>query len=670
LVFTAKDLASPTMRRMRGGLDSLSGTSEVAAARMTKAFKTIGVGAGIAAAGFVGLAILDRTTVAAGEFGKAIAEVSTLTDEATFSTAEMEKVTRGLALQFGAKTQGQAQALYQIVSAGASNAEEATALLTATNKLAIGGVTDLKTAADGLTTALNVYAATGLTAEEASDALFTAVRLGKTTVAELSDAMGRVLPTAGALGISFDEMLAAISAVTLGGLKTSEAVTGLKAALAGVQKPTADARKEAERLGIQFDAATLRTKGLNKFMRDIMETSGFTEDSFTKLFGSIEGLNAITALATSGGAKFNEIVAAMGEKTGATATAVEKMSGTMEFAQKRFARAREDLMLTIGQAIEPYKVAILDLGTRIFKVFTALPEPVKRFGVILLGLASASAVVVGGIIAIKGAIALLAVVGITALAPFLILAAKIILVIGAIVAVALVLRKAWETNFLGIRNVVAGFVEGLKSLWGFIVDLLRPAWDEFIGAIAEMKNRIVGILEMFGLFGDKTKATGGALQGFGKLLFGIFTFGFRVAAVFVRVWLWVQTKIIKILTPIFEIFAAIAATIATVGGAIGWFLGLGGGGAPAPAPIVVEGLPRRPAPEAPGSPGGAPFPAAAAVGRLVTERAPEAPAPARPGVQEFHTHVNVDGDRVVDAVERKRADDDLREGRLKTAFAR
>lgn len=658
------------MRRMRGGLDSLSGTSEESAARMTKAFKTIGVGAGIAAAGFVGLLVLNRTTVAAEEFGTAIAEVSTLVDEATFSTAEMEKITRALALQFGGKAPVQAKALYQIISAGASNAEEATALLTQTNKLALGGVTDLTTAADGLTTAMNVYAAQGLSAQEASDALFVAMKGGKTTIGELSEAMGRVLPTAGALGISFEEMLAAISAVTLGGLKTREAVTGLKAALAGVQKPTSEAGKEAKRLGIQFDAATLRAKGLNKFMRDIMESSGFTADSFTQLFGSIEGLNAITALATNEGAKFNEMIAAMGQKTGATDAAVDKMSGTMEFARKRFASARADMVLTIGKAIEPFKTAILDAGSRIFEVFTALPEPVKKFGVILLGLASASAVVVGGIIAIKGAIAALGVIGIVALAPLLIVAAKVLLVIGLLVAAALVLKKAWETNFLGIRNVVAGFVEGLRSLWGFIVDMLRPAWDEFIGAITVMKDRIVGILEMFGLFGDKTEATGSGLQKFGKILFGIFTFGFRVAAVFVRVWLWVQTKIIKILTPIFEMFAAIAGTIAQVGGVIGRFLGLGGGPAAGPE-IVVGEFKRRPAPEAPGAPGVAPLSAAGALRQLATaERAPETPAPARPGVQEFHTQVNIDGERVVDAVDRRRADDDLRGGRLKPAFAR
>lgn len=658
------------MRRIRGGLSDTAGTSEVAAAQMTKAFKTIGIGAGIAAAGIVGLAVLNRTTVAAEEFGTAIAEVSTLVDEATFSTATMAKITRTLALQFGGKAPVEAKALYQIISAGASNAEEATALLVQTNKLALGGVTDLTTAADGLTTAMNVYAAQGLTAKDASDALFVAMKGGKTTIGELSEAMGRVLPTAGALGISFDEMLAAISAVTLGGLKTREAVTGLKAALAGVQKPTAEAGKEAKRLGIQFDAATLRAKGLNRFMRDIMESSGFTADSFTQLFGSIEGLNAITALATNRGAKFTEMVAAMGRKTGATDAAVEKMSASMEFARKRFEAARADLVLTIGTAIEPFKVAVLDLGRRIFEAFTAIPEPVKRFGVVLLGLASSAAVVVGGIIAIKGAITLLGVIGITALAPFLLLAGKILLVIGLLVAVAFVLKAAWESNFLGVRNVVAGFVEGLKELWGFIVTMLKPAWDEFTAAISTFRNVIVEALTSIGLFGE---GTGGTMKGLGKAIFTIATIGIRVAAIFIKTWLWIQTRIIQVVARIIKEFGPLISTVKFVGGIISKVFGLGGD--ESPVGRVVPTLPELPARTGPTTPGGGggvtPFPAASALDRLVSERAPEtALQPERRGVRETIVQVNIDGDRVVESVDRRREDDRGRRGEMRPVFAR
>lgn len=656
------------MRRIRSGLSKTAGTSEAAAEKMTGAFKTIGVGAGIAAAGLVGLAVLNRTTVAAEEFGKAIGEVSTLVDEAAFSTAEMEKITRGLALRFGGKAPEQARALYQIISAGASGAEEATALLTQANKLALGGVTDLTTAADGLTTAMNVYAAQGMTARDASDAMFVAMKKGKTTIGELSEAMGRVLPIAGALGISFDEMLAAISAVTLGGLKTKEAVTGLKAALAGVQKPTKDARNEAERLGIQFDAAALRSKGLNTFMREIMETSGFTEDSFTKLFGSIEGLNAITALATNGGAKFTEIVTAMGQKTGATDAAVEKMAGTMEFARQRFEAAKAELVLTIGTAVEPFKVAVLDLGRRIFEVFTNLPEPVKKFGVLLVGLASGAALVVGGIIAIKGAVVALGLIGVTALAPFLLVAGKVILIVGALVAVALVLRKAWESNFLGIRNVVAGFVEGAMGLWDFIVRLLKPAWDEFTAAIGVFRAAVIGALTDLGLFPKTGAEAGGSLKSLGKIIFDVATVGIRVATFFIKIFMTVLSVVTYV----------VAGIVKVVGFLMKWSpLGLlfrlvGGAGKKEPtglgAPVRVGATEE---PTFTPTPTGTAPPGASALDRLLAERpGPEGAAPTRDGGVHTNVQVNIDGERVANAVERKRRDDMIRRGKLLDLFAR
>ena len=50
------------------------------------------------------------------------------------------------------------------------------------DKLATGGVTDVETAADGLTTVLNAYGAEAGSATDVSDALFVALKAGKATV--------------------------------------------------------------------------------------------------------------------------------------------------------------------------------------------------------------------------------------------------------------------------------------------------------------------------------------------------------------------------------------------------------------------------------------------------------------------------------------------------------
>ena len=87
----------------------------------------------------------------ANEFNTALAEVSTLLDNAAKEMPILEQNAKNLAATFGGSPTQQAQAFSQAISAGASNATDATAMLTAANKLALGGVTDVTTAVDGLT---------------------------------------------------------------------------------------------------------------------------------------------------------------------------------------------------------------------------------------------------------------------------------------------------------------------------------------------------------------------------------------------------------------------------------------------------------------------------------------------------------------------------------------
>ncbi len=95
------------------------------------------------------------------------------------------------------------------------------------NKLAVAGITDTFQAVDLLTTVLNGFQISAENSTQASDALFKAVRAGKTTINELSGAFGQVVPSASAAGASLDESLAAMAALTLAGQSTREAGTAL-----------------------------------------------------------------------------------------------------------------------------------------------------------------------------------------------------------------------------------------------------------------------------------------------------------------------------------------------------------------------------------------------------------------------------------------------------------
>ena len=272
---------------------------------------------------------LGRMADEAREFGKAMGEVNTLLSD----TSQLERVNKealNLAATFGGSPTDQAKGFYQAISAGAGTAAEATSILVASNKLAIGGVTDVTTAVDGLTSIINAFGLEAADATGVSDAMFVAMKAGKTTVGELSSSVGKLAPIASSVGLSMEEMLGAVSALTTQGISTSESVNGLKAALSNVLKPTKEAGDEAERLGLNFGLAALQEEGFTGFMESVVAKSGGSKESLVKLFGSVEALNTVFALTGGASESFIQIMEDMKNKTGQTEIAVKKMRETFD----------------------------------------------------------------------------------------------------------------------------------------------------------------------------------------------------------------------------------------------------------------------------------------------------------------------------------------------------
>lgn len=322
-----------------------------------------GLAAGILAAFSIGPVL---------RFKDAIAEVSTLVDTATFSVAKLEKAALSANSQFGGGAANQAKALYQIISAGAASAAEATDILNQSNKLAVGGVTEVATAADGLTSVLNAYGDKVESAAAVSDAMFVAMRAGKTTIGELSSNLGKVAPLAAQMGVSFDELAASVAALTKGGISTSESITGVRAILAAVAKPGKEAKDIAEALGLQFDSAAIKAKGFSGFLQDVKNKTGGSTDALALLFGGVEAIVPMMALSGSAGKDFADIMDQMAVKAGQTDEAVNKMANSPGFQIGRVWGALESEVIKLGSSLGSILVPILktvaDQMENVFKV--------------------------------------------------------------------------------------------------------------------------------------------------------------------------------------------------------------------------------------------------------------------------------------------------------------
>lgn len=285
----------------------------------------------------------------AANFETAFAEVTTLFDAPKDQIEELRKGVLRLSATMGVDATEATNALYQAISAGVAP-ENALEFLNENVKLAVGGVTELSTAVDLTTTVMNAFGLAEKDLTRINDTLFTTVRLGKTTVDELGNALFNVAPIAAAAGASIEDVGSALAVLTASGVRTSEATTQLRAAIQALTAPTVRQKQRAEDMGIALDTQAIATKGLEGAFKDLFEQTGGNLEQLRLLLGSVEAVQAVLILGGEGAEAFAEANAAMAEKSGAANAAFETMNET---AARQWQIVKTQL-----------SVAMIDLGTR------------------------------------------------------------------------------------------------------------------------------------------------------------------------------------------------------------------------------------------------------------------------------------------------------------------
>ncbi len=343
LIIKARDEASKTLGRVSkkaGGLGKMMGG----------ALRTGAIAGGVAVAG-IGIAAVKMGL----DFEKSLAEVRTLLPDLNDEGfAKLQTGVLDLSKELGIATSEAVPALYQAISAGVPPDNVMDFMKTA-GKAAIGGVTDLETAVDGISSVVNTYGADAISAGQASDIMFTTVKLGKTTFDELASSLFNVLPTAQSLGISFEEVGAAIATMTAQGVPTSVATTKMRMAMV-----------EASKGGTKLDLALreLRGEGLigliesgedfSHVMQDMRER--MPDQEFRDLFGSTEALDAALAIT--------------GEQAGAMAANLDEARASAGAGDAAFDTMAETAGFKLNKAINLLKVTLTEVGIKILPMLT------------------------------------------------------------------------------------------------------------------------------------------------------------------------------------------------------------------------------------------------------------------------------------------------------------
>jgi TP901 family phage tail tape measure protein len=346
--------------RAIASLRSVEGAAKKSASKVTNTFRTMGrkIGGGLKSliGSRLGVVALGAAVAKLGadfaKFESKMIDVGNLMGANRKEVKALSAEVKTLSARYGVGAQGLANSLFDVISAGVP-AARAIGFLEEATKLAKAGVTDTKTAVDGLTSVINAYGLEASNAADISDLFFAAQVKGKTTIAELSSTIGRLAPISKAAGLSLEDMFASVATLTAGGIKTDEAITSMRATLTSIIKPSKEAQEVAQALGIDFSATALRSKGLVNFLADVQEKTNGNVEVITKLIPNVRALQGVLALAGEQADAFAENQAALAERAGATQEAFEQQANTTAHKWGVMVETLKQLGLDLFDALAP-----------------------------------------------------------------------------------------------------------------------------------------------------------------------------------------------------------------------------------------------------------------------------------------------------------------------------
>lgn len=303
---------------------------------------------------------------AAAQFETSTAMVATIADTSQKSLSDISKEVRTYSNETGEAASDMAEATYQAISASVNTADAASFAGTAT-KLAVGGFTSATTAVDVLTTAINAYGLAASDATQLSDYLITTQNLGKTSVDQLAQSVGKVIPLASAYNVQMDNLSSAYAVLTANGIATAESGTYLKSMLNELGDTGSDVSEVLlNSTGKTF--AQLMEQGYS--LGDVMAMLGDAVDgdstAFNALWSSTEAGIGALSLFNAGADKYNSVLDSMRTSAGATEKAYSTMADTTDKSKQRMENSFNNLKISVGDVLNPALTQVYEGFTNVF----------------------------------------------------------------------------------------------------------------------------------------------------------------------------------------------------------------------------------------------------------------------------------------------------------------
>ena len=464
------------------------------------------------------VAVGGAATKMAFDFDKSMTSIQALVGVSAEKVSEMGEAAKKMAVDTGKSSREAAEALFFITSAGLRG-KEAMDVLEMSLKAAAVGLGETKTIADLSTSAMNAYGSESLSASGATDILTAAVREGKLEASALAGAMGGVIPLASNMGVSFDQVGAAMAAMSKTGTDAATGATQLTAILASLKKPSSQAVDALDAMGMSTEGVqqSLREKGLLDTLVMLQEGLKQTGQDTTALFPNIRALKGVLDLTGAGLEDNKKVFDALTDSMGATDKAFEKTAKSASFKMTQGFNAMKESLMEVGQVImitvAPLIKRLGDFFTSLSEKFKALSPQTKKLIVVLAGIAAA----LGPVIAIIGTLMTMApAIG----AALSVMMGPIGLIVAGLTAISVVIYKNW-----------AGIKSALVKIGNYFIELYNnslPIQLAVDSLIMNFKNMLAVGKFVFSTFSTIIKTFAKnfmtLFKGIGDIIMGIFTF--------------------------------------------------------------------------------------------------------------------------------------------------
>ncbi len=341
----------------------------------------------------------------ASEFEADMTKVRVLAGASADEVAHMREEILKLAPAVGIGPAELARGLYPIESAGIKGAE-ALDLLTRSAKLSAMGFGDMETITRTLVGAMLAYKTQGLDAARASDILIATVQKGNMPVSELAGSLGRINAIAATVGVSFDQVGAAIATFTHMGVSSAEAVTGLRAILLALEAPTKKTKDTLAELGLTVDGVRkqIGDQGLAKTLIDLIDRAHGNIDVLRELIPNVRGLAEALSIAKQNGQLYLATADDIKNAHGLLDAGFKETQKTAAQVWREIKADLDVVFIALGnellpklKELGPSLKSLLDMVVLLIGAFAKLPTPVQTFIEIAIGIGIVGGPILSGL---------------------------------------------------------------------------------------------------------------------------------------------------------------------------------------------------------------------------------------------------------------------------------